>query len=591
MVMSSEPTGDSAPTGGAKGGNDGALEREKAYLSELGARPWPARIKGYIGLSGPGWLQSALTLGGGSLASSLYLGVLAGSSLLWLQPLAMVLGIIMLSAIGYVTLSTGEPAFRAINKHVNPVLGWGWLLASLAANMVWALPQYALATGVLQQNLAPGLLGAGSGMTDLTCKLLIAAGILLVTTAITWSYGSGHWGVVLYERILKVVVAVIVLCFVGVVVRLTFAENGIEWGGVLAGFVPDFGNIFSPAERFDSLLGAITDPQHRQYWSNFIVARQEDVLISAFATAVGINMTFLLPYSMLGRGWGREHRGLATFDLSTGMFIPFVLATSCVVIASAHQFHGVPQKNLVRQETAPESMSDAEAKQLKGQMGAYYGLLAKRAGVASEKGLSVDQTRERIAELDVTDAERSLAATLVRRDAFALADSLTPLTGPFFANLIFGIGVLGMTLSTITLLMLISGFITCEVLGVPSTGWTFRIGSLLAATGALGPFLWSGKVQFWLAVPTSVFGACLLPVAYITFLLLINQRSLLKDQMPSGMARLLSNGVMFVAASVATVTSLYTVWSKVHWYGVAGIAAFLVAVAVAHFARSAKRAA
>ncbi len=116
-------------------------------------------------LSGPGWLQSALTLGGGSLAGGLYLGVIAGFGLLWLQPVAMILGICMLSAIGYVTLSTGLRPFRAINQHVNPALGW--LLAGGErglANIVWALPQYSLATGALQQNLLPDLLGGGGGV-------------------------------------------------------------------------------------------------------------------------------------------------------------------------------------------------------------------------------------------------------------------------------------------------------------------------------------------------------------------------------------------------------------------------------------------
>ena len=69
-------------------------------------------IISYLRLSGPGWLQSALTLGGGSLGSSLYLGVLAGYSLLWLQPLAMLFGIVMLSAIGYFTTSTGRSPFQ-----------------------------------------------------------------------------------------------------------------------------------------------------------------------------------------------------------------------------------------------------------------------------------------------------------------------------------------------------------------------------------------------------------------------------------------------------------------------------------------------
>ena len=111
------------------------------------ARIEDARSKGplatlaiYTKLSGPGWLQSAITLGGGSLASALYLGVLTGYSMLWLQPVAMLLGIVMLSAIAYVTLSTGKRPFQAINEHVNPVLGWGWLIAVAMANVVWSLP-------------------------------------------------------------------------------------------------------------------------------------------------------------------------------------------------------------------------------------------------------------------------------------------------------------------------------------------------------------------------------------------------------------------------------------------------------------------
>ena len=111
----------------------------------------------YLRLSGPGWLQSALTLGGGSLASSLFLGVLAGFGLLWLQPFAMILGIIMLSAIAYVTLSTGKRPLRGINEHVSPVLGWGWLLASMMANLVWSLPQFALGTAAIPQNLVEQL--------------------------------------------------------------------------------------------------------------------------------------------------------------------------------------------------------------------------------------------------------------------------------------------------------------------------------------------------------------------------------------------------------------------------------------------------
>ena len=67
------------------------VERDRQMIQEAAARGTGPKFWAYTKLSGPGWLQSAITLGGGSLAGSLYLGVLAGYSLMWLQPLAMIL--------------------------------------------------------------------------------------------------------------------------------------------------------------------------------------------------------------------------------------------------------------------------------------------------------------------------------------------------------------------------------------------------------------------------------------------------------------------------------------------------------------------
>jgi Mn2+/Fe2+ NRAMP family transporter len=130
--------------------NPTPLLDDHALLRSVAHQPLHRRLAVYLKLSGPGWLQSAITLGGGSLSGSLYLGVLGGFGLLWLQPVAMIFGIIMLSGIGYVTMCTGKPALQAINEHVNPVLGYGWAIASLVASMVWAMPQYSLSLGVLQ---------------------------------------------------------------------------------------------------------------------------------------------------------------------------------------------------------------------------------------------------------------------------------------------------------------------------------------------------------------------------------------------------------------------------------------------------------
>jgi Mn2+/Fe2+ NRAMP family transporter len=107
-----------------------AQELEAAEAQGLGAT-----LKTYTKYSGPGWVQSAITLGGGSLSGALFLGILGGTSLLWLQLVAIIMGVIMLSAISYITLSTGKKPFQAINEHINPALGWGWLIATIAANM------------------------------------------------------------------------------------------------------------------------------------------------------------------------------------------------------------------------------------------------------------------------------------------------------------------------------------------------------------------------------------------------------------------------------------------------------------------------
>ncbi|MCH2373094.1 MAG: divalent metal cation transporter [Planctomycetes bacterium] len=563
------------------------LEADRQLLEHARQKGGFASFMAYLKLSGPGWLQSALTLGGGSLSSSLYLGVLAGFSLMWLQPLAMILGIIMLSAIGYVTMSTGERPFQAINRHVNPVLGWGWALASMAANIVWSLPQYSLANGVLQQNLLPGVLGPESALGDFGGKLVVSCSILVVTTIITWGYDRGGLGVKLYESMLKVVVALIVACFVGVVLKLAFSDEGIAWGTIAAGFVPNFGALFTPAETFQPLLDTTGD--FRDYWTNLIVNKQRDVLIAAAATAVGINMTFLFPYSLLKRGWGKEFRGLAIFDLSTGMLIPFLLATSCVVIASATQFHGQPQPGLLapsEMQAATSSESATGATASKKQKGEFNRLLRNR--LAAELGSDVientDAARldEMVAALPVGD--RRIAATLVTRDAFDLSRSLEPLLGRFFGDVIFGLGVLAMALSTITLLMLVSGLVFCEVFGLPPTGWPYRFGCLLAATGALGPFLWS-KAAFWLAVPTSVFGLMLLPIAYLTFFLLMNQKSLLGDQRPEGGRRILWNVLMGISATIASCASIYMVGVKAGTWGIALIIGFVSLALIVQVAR------
>jgi hypothetical protein len=370
----------------------------------------------------------------------------------------------------------------------------------------------------------------------------------------------------IYELILKLMVALIVLCFAGVLWRLSRGSGGLDWAALFGGFLPDFSLLFKPSAAFQELITA-TPAAHHVYWTDWIVANQRDVIVAAAATAVGINMTFLFPYSILTRGWGREFNGLLRFDLATGMLIPFTLATSCVVIAAASQFHAVPQPGILPAAAGAVVAGEASPRQ----RGEYENLL---------KGLPATSA--------VTPADQHIAATLVTRDAFHLATALEPLTGAFFGRVIFGVGVLGMTLSSITILMLISGMVVCELLNRPHEGWPFRLGSLAAASGALGPFFWS-KAAFWLAVPTSIFGFILMPIAYLAFFLLMNQRRLLGAAMPAGGGRIVWNVLMASCLIIFSTASAYMLWTKGGPWGMGAAGVFLGAVVVVDLVRRARR--
>jgi len=569
------------------------IEKDRQLILDSQKKGKGALFKTYLKLSGPGWLQSGITLGGGSLSSSLYLGVLVGFSFMWLQPLAMILGIIMLSAIAYVTLSTGERPLRPINQHVSPILGWGWLLASMMANLVWSLPQFALGTAAIRQNLLPGLIGPESGVGEIQGKMVAGAIFLVIALTATLTYSAGGKGVKVFEVMIKSIVSLIVLCFVGVVIKLSVSGK-IQWSNILSGLIPDLSLFMRPTDEIMPHIQRVAKP-FQAFWTNMIVGQQRDVMISAAATAVGINMTFLLPYSMLRKGWDKYFRGLAIFDLSTGLFIPFMIATGCVVIASGSQFHAEPAQGLVTDEPGGQ-ITGEPAPNL---VGPYNGLLKQRAlselAPADERfeGVSAGDYEDLSPEMQTTIdskvkslpwADKRMAAVLVKRDAFNLAETLAPLTGEVWAQYIFGIGVIGMALSAATMLMTINGLCFCELLNKPARGWPQRIGSLMVVVGALGPFFWKDAAPY-LAVPTSVFAMVLLPIAYFAFFLLMNQKTFMGNNMPTGGKRVLWNVLMALASGAAAFGSIWSLWSKLQWLGIILFICFIILCVVVHFAR------
>jgi hypothetical protein len=552
-----------------------SIEKEKKLLQEAEAKGLYSCLAVYTKLSGPGWLQSAITLGGGSLASSLFLGVLAGYSLLWLQPIAIILGIIMLCAISHVTLSTGQSPFVSINNEINPVLGWGWAIATIMANIVWCLPQFTLGTAAVTQNLLPSLNNTG-GKVVVVLSFLITAGIVI------WAYDRGNRGVKFFDIILKIMVGLVVISFFGVVVKMG-AAGDLPWNEIAAGFIPNFSLFYEPAEVYTPFLEGTGE--FRSFWENKIVSLQKDVMIAAAATAVGINMTFFMPFVLLSRKWGREHRGLAKFDLWTALLIPYVVATSCVVIAAGSQFNGKPESAYIDYENRVLHSNLAKG---------YNNFITERLELEFGKDdfnkLAPVQKKEMSST--VPESDKQIAAMLVKRDAFNLAASLESLMeNKTFSHYIFGIGVVGMALSTIIILMTINGHAICEVLGKPHKGPVFLGGAYIAGIGVLGPFVWT-DAAFWLAVPTSILGFTLIPVAYLSFFLLINSKKVLGRERPKGIGRVIWNTGLILSLTIMGTAAFYVAWNK-SWgeipFGRIALIGFGVLLLIGHFSLQSKK--
>jgi Mn2+/Fe2+ NRAMP family transporter len=270
---------------------------------------------------------------------------------------------------------------------------------------------------------------------------------------------------------LKGFVWLIIIAFALVVISRAIA-GGIEWGKLFKGFLP---------------LRITTDP------------RGVSVVAAAFGAAVGINSTFLLPYTILARGWGREHRGLSVFDLITGTLLPFCIITSLIIIAAACTIYD------------PKAFASGST------------ALSPTAAAAMFETAGIDR---------------------------------------FFARIVFGLGILGMTLSTITVHMLMCGFAVCEMFGIEPGGWRYRLACLMPAPAFLGVVLWQ-HMKLWVAIPASAICGLLLPFAYIIFFVLNNSKEYLGADKPTGIKAVFWNAVMLIAITISIASACYYLYSHI----------------------------
>lgn len=265
---------------------------------------------------GPGWLQGAMTLGGGSAVTSLTIGSVFGYEFLWVQPVSMLIGCIMLFALAHQTLSTGQRPFVAMRNHFSPALAWLWAIAALGSSIIWGFSHYPLGAGMLEEAIRVvtgfALTDADQGAARELYLFLLAVLIWAGCAYTAWNYDKGRRTVRLFEHGIKVLSGLIIVSFAWVVV-VAAVRSDLDWARVLWGFVPHS----LPRDAF----GVTT-------------------MMAALGTAVGINMTFVYGYTLLRRGWGREQRSLARTDIVIGLVLPYLLVTGLISIAAATALQG-----------------------------------------------------------------------------------------------------------------------------------------------------------------------------------------------------------------------------------------------------------
>ena len=502
------------------------LEKEVADLQALEQKPFCSRAGGYIKRTGPGLLQSAMTLGAGSATASVVAGASFGYKLLWVQPVAMFLGVMMLAALGNVVLTTGERPYKSFAGQIGKTLVILWALGTLLSSVIWHFPQYGLAAGAARDlgNVAEvtadvsflklpdgtyvtkaddetvdavrakveaeGTTTIQTGLTVeqweaakategakavslITSKgTLISYGIglliLIINIIVVFSYGSSARGIKIYEWFLRTVIALIIIMFAIVVVG---SIGKINWTELGKGFIGWYG------------IPEYTNPKN------------VTLVLGMLGAAVGINMTFLYPYSILAKGWGKNHKKLARWDLGMSMFLPFTMVTSLVIVAMT--VTGV----YTGQDVLQEGLKPVEA-----------------------------------------------------------AFSLSGVLGKDAGQIVFDLGLIAMTCTAISTHMVVCGFTVCEMLGLEYTKTRFRIFALLPTVGIFGVVI---PLPFWFPVVASAVCFTMLPIAYLMFLILNNRRSYIGDAVGKGIGRVVFNTILVVALTLATIGSVIQINNRV----------------------------
>ena len=290
-----------------------ALQAEIQKLEQMQKKPLVTRFWGHLKISGPGFMDSALTLGAGTLTAAMLSGAVFGYKTMWLLWVSMGLGLFMMAAMARFTCRGGFRIIKVQNRY------HGWIVGSLmtaiigtaAVAVIFNYGQYSLGTHLIE-SLTPMI---GFNFPRRFNWVVYMA----LTSWLVLSYGRrGKRGIALVENFMKLSIALMLLCFGACLILV-----GVDWGEFFRG-------IFTP-------------------WLPSGV-KGLDLFVASSAAAIGVMDWVFFHYAGLARGWGRRHESQAYFDLSIGLFLPFVLINYLIIGV----FAGTLYKQGLHPETAPE---------------------------------------------------------------------------------------------------------------------------------------------------------------------------------------------------------------------------------------------
>lgn len=515
--------------------------KEATTLEKANAQGGINKVLIFSKISGPGiWLTLA-ALSAGSLIGSLGLGQWLGTEALWVQTSAMLLGMFSLWAISQISLNTQQSLFYLMKNEWNPSLAWWFAGSALVTNFAWCMPQFRFGAEITGSILFPPLDNKGG-------KIGVAFVLLCLSIFLSFWYERSGLHSKLFQWILRLILLSLIGCL-GVSVCMLIPGSGLSFSSIFSGFLPDLNNLTNTSPRFEALLSQTGEI--RSFWEETLVSRQKELILITFSSTLGVNLLFSLPLLLLGRGWRRDHNQFAKFNLFIGLFIPFILCSSCLTILSAVA-HQKMIHSLSEEVSVNTKYSESET---------IRNLLKERIifeiGEEQFQTLPPFQQDEKIESLSKPNyiLAHLVSQSDIKKWIHYLSDS-----GKEPVKYLLGIVVLLISFSTIVILMVLNGHLICEILGKPHKGAPFQTGSLLLAVSSIGPFVWSDQ-EAWVADPSYFLSLAIIPYILLSFLLILNSKELLGRQYPQGIKGFSLNLGVCLSFLLLGSCSFYLVWN------------------------------